>query len=600
MLRIISFTEKGTHLAGKIESRIPACCYEKYTGAANAEEASPSEWTAEAFRNGDPILFIGAAGIAVRLVAESIKNKLSDVPVLVMDIEGNFVIPILSGHYGGANELAEQIAMIVGATPVITTATDTLGAFAPDLFAKKYHFVIRNIKALPRISGKSVAGEEITLTIDPDLSQVKEYFEREDGMNLPSGVVTIESKTEQDPSGMEESADICITCKPISDVELRGETLYLTPQIFHVGIGCKKDTSPEKLEEFFREQCASLTIDPVAIKEISSIDRKKEEPAILSLAEKLGVPFRTFSAEELNEVPGDFPNSAFVEETVGVGNVSARAAALSAGTGYRMILDTVKKDGMTMAFAGAFHAGEKKLYVVGIGPGKPEGMTIEAMQALSESEVIAGYPVYLKLLPEKFSGKKQIATGMTKEVERCRMALNEADQGKTVALVCSGDPGVYGMAGLVLSLREDYPEVKVRVIPGVTAALSGAALLGAPLIHDFSLISLSDRLTPWEKIEERLKKAAEGDFVIVLYNPESKGRAGYLSRACGILLNILPEDRASAYVRSIGREGEEVWTGTLNELSENTVDMFTTVFIGNSTTRKVGGSLVTERGYLYQ
>ncbi len=180
------------------------------------------------------------------------------------------------------------------------------------------------------------------------------------------------------------------------------------------------------------------------------------------------------------------------------------------------------------------------------------------------------------------------------------MALKEADQGKTVALVCSGDPGVYGMAGLVLSLREDYPEVKVRVIPGVTAALSGAALLGAPLIHDFSLISLSDRLTPWDKIEERLKKAAEGDFVIVLYNPESKGRAGYLSRACGILLNILPEDRASAYVRSIGREGEEVWTGTLKELSEKTVDMFTTVFIGNSTTRKMGDSLVTERGYLYQ
>ena len=600
MLRIISFTEKGAHLAGKIESRIPACRYEKYTGAANAEEASPSEWTAEAFQKGDPILFIGAVGIAVRLVAESIKSKLSDVPVLVMDIEGNFVIPILSGHYGGANELAEQIAMIVGATPVITTATDTLGAFAPDLFAQKYHFAIRNVKALPRISGKSVAGEEITLTIDPDLSQVKEYFEREDGMNLPSGVVTIESKTEQDPSGMEESRDIFITYKPISDVELRGETLYLTPQIFHVGIGCKKDISSEKLEEFYREQCASLAVDPVAVKEISSIDRKKEEPAILSLAEKLGVPFRTFSAEELNEVPGDFPNSAFVEETVGVGNVSARAAALSAGTGYRMISDMVKKDGMTMAFAGAFHAGEKKLYVVGIGPGKPEGMTIEAMQALSESEVIAGYPVYLKLLPEKFSGKKQIATGMTKEVERCRMALKEADQGKTVALVCSGDPGVYGMAGLVLSLREDYPEVKVRVIPGVTAALSGAALLGAPLIHDFSLISLSDRLTPWEKIEERLKKAAEGDFVIVLYNPESKGRAGYLSRACGILLNILPEDRASAYVRSIGREGEEVWTGTLNELSEKTVDMFTTVFIGNSTTRKMGDSLVTERGYLYQ
>jgi len=239
----------------------------------------------------------------------------------------------------------------------------------------------------------------------------------------------------------------------------------------------------------------------------------------------------------------------------------------------------------------------KLLYVVGIGPGNPAGMTEEAGTALDQCELIVGYPLYLSLLGPEYDKKEKKSTGMTAEMERCRIALSEADSGRTVALVCSGDPGVYGMAGPVLSLREAYPEVEVRIIPGVTAATGGAALLGAPLMHDFAVISLSDRLTSRDKIEKRLRAAAEADLVIVLYNPESKSRAGYLKWACGILLDILPPDRAAGTAERIGREGEACWTGTLAGLSERHADMFTTVYIGNSTTVIKEGRMITDRGY---
>lgn len=238
-----------------------------------------------------------------------------------------------------------------------------------------------------------------------------------------------------------------------------------------------------------------------------------------------------------------------------------------------------------------------RLSVVGTGPGAVDQMTIEAYRAIETSDVIAGYQVYTDLIRDRFPEKKVITTPMRREEERCALALQEAAQGQNVAFVCSGDAGVYGMAGLIYEMAQDYPEVEVRVIPGVTAALSGAARLGAPLIHDFVLISLSDLMTPWEKIERRLRAAAEGDFVIVLYNPSSKKRADYLQKACDILLQTLSPDQVCGTVRNIGRDGEEVHLYSLRELRETRVDMFTTVFIGNASTRNIGGRMVTPRGY---
>lgn len=238
-----------------------------------------------------------------------------------------------------------------------------------------------------------------------------------------------------------------------------------------------------------------------------------------------------------------------------------------------------------------------KIYVVGIGPGEYEQMTVKAAKALESCDVIVGYTVYVDLVKEHFSEKEFLTTPMTKEVERCELAFAEALKGRTVAVICSGDAGVYGMSGLMLEIGERYPKISVAVIPGVTAAIGGGAVLGAPLIHDFAVISLSDLLTPWEKIEKRLCLAAQADFVICLYNPSSKKRHDYLKMACECIQRHQRPNTVCGVVKNIGRKGEAAQIYPLEELREVKVDMFTTVFIGNSQTKVVGGHMVTPRGY---
>lgn len=238
-----------------------------------------------------------------------------------------------------------------------------------------------------------------------------------------------------------------------------------------------------------------------------------------------------------------------------------------------------------------------KVYVVGLGPGAGTQMTIEAQAAISRADIIVGYTVYVDLIKEDYPEKTYLTTPMKQEAKRCQMALEEAQKGKCVAMVCSGDAGVYGMAGLMYEVGEAYPDVEIEIVPGITAAIGGAAVLGAPLTHDFAVISLSDLLTPWEKIEKRVKAAAMADFVICLYNPSSKKRHDYLKRACEYMLEYQSEDTLCGLVHNIGREGESYRILTLGELKDAAVDMFTTVFIGNMQTKLVNGKMVTPRGY---
>lgn len=238
-----------------------------------------------------------------------------------------------------------------------------------------------------------------------------------------------------------------------------------------------------------------------------------------------------------------------------------------------------------------------KVYVVGIGPGAKDQMTVRAAKVLSECQVIVGYTVYINLIKEEYPDKICLSTPMRQEVQRCRMALEEAGKEQNVAVVCSGDAGIYGMAGLVYELAADYSGVEIEVVPGITAASGGAAILGAPLMHDFAVISLSDLMTPWEKIEKRLRMAAMADFVICIYNPSSRKRADYLKKACLCMMEYKKEDTVCGIVKNIGREGECMKILSLKELSETDVDMFTTVFVGNEETRIIGDKMVTPRGY---
>lgn len=239
----------------------------------------------------------------------------------------------------------------------------------------------------------------------------------------------------------------------------------------------------------------------------------------------------------------------------------------------------------------------KKLYVVGLGPGSAAQMTAACRAALDEADLIVGYQAYIALVAPLYPEKQLRATGMTQERARCELALRHAADGRTVAVVCSGDAGVYGMAGLIYELARDYPAVEIEVIPGVTAALAGAALLGAPLTHDFAVVSLSDLLTPWPLIERRLAAAAAADFCLALYNPASKQRPDYLQKAAAVLLRHKAPRTVCGLARQIGRAGESCRLLTLAELGAATADMFTTVFVGNADTKILNGKMVTPRGY---
>lgn len=238
-----------------------------------------------------------------------------------------------------------------------------------------------------------------------------------------------------------------------------------------------------------------------------------------------------------------------------------------------------------------------KIYIVGMGPGAYEEMTVRAVKTLEECEVIIGYTVYTELLEQYFPGKEFKTTPMRQEAERCRMAFEEAQKGRKTAVVCSGDAGIYGMAGLMYELSGEYSQVELEVVPGITAGISGAALLGAPLGHDCCFLSLSDLLTPWDVIEKRLLAAAQADLAIAVYNPSSRKRSGYLKKACSLLLRYKSADTVCAVVKNIARDGEGFVVVTLGELREMRTDMFSTVFIGSRETKLLGGKMITPRGY---
>ena len=240
-----------------------------------------------------------------------------------------------------------------------------------------------------------------------------------------------------------------------------------------------------------------------------------------------------------------------------------------------------------------------RVTVVGLGPGAGRDLTGRAREALERADLIVGYTAYIALIREEFPEKDLMSTGMRREVDRCRAAVEAAASGRDVAMVCSGDSGIYGMAGLIYEVAQEYPPIEIEVVPGITAACGGAAVLGAPLTHDFAVVSLSDLLTPWDKIALRLECAAKGDFVLCLYNPASHSRPDHLKRACDILMAAgKSPDTICGYVQNIGREGERGTITTLGALRDTQVDMFTTVFVGSSQTKLLGGKMVTPRGYL--
>lgn len=592
----IAFTRRGCALAARLASELPSC--KEYAGWAccvsgparfaqgldiDAYE-SLEAWTATWFARADALVFVGAAGIAVRAIAPHVNDKVTDPAVVCVDESGGFAVPLLSGHVGGANALARAVARLCGGHAAISTATDVNGVFAVDAWAVTQGLSIVERNLVKRVSSALLDGE-------------------------PVGFVHDGSFAGDAPAGLTDgNADLGICVSEDVSAQPFPETLHLVPRAFTVGVGCRRGTSLAVLAQAVDRALAGAGISTHAVAALASIDVKCDEPAIAQLAANRGWETRFYPAEALAQVPGAFSSSAFVERTVGVDNVCERAACAAGG---KLVVCKQSGDGVAVAIArhdanpaslgragGARLAGAGVLYVVGLGPGGAGDLSGRARAAIASSEVVVGYPVYVDLLRREYPGKEYFTTPMRQEVERCRHALEEAVAGRRVAVVCSGDAGVYGMAGLVFELACEYAPVPIEVVPGISASNGGAAILGAPLMHDHCIISLSDLLTPWELIERRLRAAAQADFVICLYNPSSRKRHDYLRRACDIVLEHRNPDTVCGIARNIGREGESSQVLTLQELRDTAVDMFTTVFIGNSQTQVIGGNMVTPRGYL--
>jgi cobalt-precorrin 5A hydrolase/precorrin-3B C17-methyltransferase len=566
--------------------------------------SSLDAWTQKYFQAADALIFVGATGIAVRAIAPYVGDKFKDPAVVSVDERGQVAVPLLSGHVGKANDLARRVAEITSGIAAISTATDMNNLFAVDEWAHDAGYTIADRALAKEISACLLRGEAVGFATEFDVLGA-----------LPQQVV----------EGSDGSTGIGFCVSDKAGYLPFERTLKLVPKSVVVGVGCKRNTDVAVLEEAIFDELYRAGIEPEAVGYLASIDIKSDEAALLALADKYGWKLCFYTASELRKQAGEFTPSAFVAQTVGVDNVCERAAVAAGATliSHKSVFQgtavALARKPVVVSFEQAHrpareHAPHKAagaacehthipdrgaLYVVGLGPGGGADMTERARAACAEADLLVGYSVYIDLIAPEFPGKPTFTTPMRKEIDRCRAALQKAQEGNVVALVCSGDPGIYGMAGLCFELAQEY-DVPLEVIPGITAASGGAAVLGAPLMHDFAVISLSDLLTPWEKIAARLEAAAQTDMVICLYNPASKHRPDYLARAVELVRAHKTDDTVCGLVRKCGRAGESSRILTLGELQYAQVDMFTTVYIGNSQTQEIAGKMVTPRGYVTQ
>ncbi|MEO5329207.1 MAG: precorrin-3B C(17)-methyltransferase [Magnetococcus sp. THC-1_WYH] len=562
----------------------------------------------------DPVIFFAALGATVRLIAPHLQNKQEDPAVLSVDEGHRFVLPVVSGHQGGANRWAEQVAGMLGGQAIITTASDAMGLLPVDILGREWGFQVEGDKAtLTRMAGHMVAGVPLALVQESGSREWRKGYDP-----FPGHVVTLERWEEADPNqfrGLLWISRAAVSRQMRSVWEGR-MVVYRPPvgqgEAVAVGMGCDRGTSVATVEAALAQVLTSHFLDENDIKVLASIDVKQDEAALLALGRRLGKKMVFYPAVELAQVDVPHP-SATVLRHVGTPSV-AEAAAIRAAGGSMADLVVEKwcyqgDDGKNVTLAIARLAAETversgqgmgALFLVGLGPGDHGQMTQRARQVLQEVDCIVGYKTYIKLLGALTHGKEIVGSAMRQELDRCMEACRRAASGQKVALVSSGDVGVYGMAGPTMEILFAsglLARMTVEIVPGITALVSAASRLGAPLTHDFAAISLSDLLTPWAVIETRLEAAAAGDFVTALYNPKSGKRTTQIERAREIFLRFREGTTPVALVTSAYREGESILLTDLERMTQHPIGMQTTVLIGNRSTFIRDGWMVTPRGY---
>ncbi|MFZ9319206.1 MAG: precorrin-3B C(17)-methyltransferase [Vulcanococcus sp.] len=528
---------------------------------------------------------VGACGAITRLIAPLLGSKQDDPAVVVLDEQGRYVIPLLGGHGAGGEALARSLAGRLQAEAVLTGSSNSQERLALDAFGQAWGWT-RGEGHWDGLMKAAHRGEPVALQHHHGNPRWQEL----------QGLTPI-----QQESSSQEQLHVGVN---------RGGGCSWHPPSLWLGMGCERNTSLSLLERSLQTALKEHNLAPEAIAGIATADRKADEPALLALAAQHGWPLRCIPAEQLAGVVVPNP-SAVVEAELGTASVAEAAALLAAGPQSSLRVEkrieraaAGEQGAATLAISEArtqWAPQRGTLHLIGSGPGQLDLLTPDARAALAQSCIWVGYGLYLDLLePLRRPDQLRSDGQLTLERERCREALDLACQGLSVALVSSGDSGIYGMAGLALEQWMALDEAErpgFQVHPGLSALQVAAARAGAPLMHDFCTISLSDRLTPWEVIERRLKAAAQGDFVVALYNPRSQGRHWQLERAQELLLQGRPETTPVVLARQLGRPEEAVTFHTLGALPIAEVDMLTLVLVGNSTSRVEGGRMVTPRGY---
>ena len=540
------------------------------------------------FAAGTPIIGLCAAGILIRAVAPLLHDKRQEPPVVAVAEDGSAAVPLLGGHRG-ANALARAVAAFTGGTAAVTTAGELRLGFALDDPPPGWR--IADPERAKPVAAALLAGAPVALLIEAGTAD----WLTEGGQSFAA----------------EAPLAIRVTDRAVSSDE---RALVLHPPVLALGVGCERGCAPDELAALAEAALAEAGRAAGAVAAVVSLDLKSNEPAVAALAQRLGVPARFFAAAELfAETPRlATPSDAVFRET-GCYGVAEGAALAAVGAEGALLLPKRKSARATCAIARAAAPLEASrigrargsLAIIGIGPGDPLWRTREAEAALAAASDVVGYGLYLDLLGAAIAGKERHESALGAEEARALKALELAAEGRAVALVSSGDAGIYGLAALVFELidREARPEwrrLRLSVVPGISALQAAAARLGAPLGHDFCAVSLSDLLTPWEVIERRLAAAAAGDFVVALYNPRSERRRFQLDRAREILLAERAAETPVALARNLGRTGESLRVTTLGALAGEDVDMLTLVLVGSSATRLIPGApprLYTPRGY---
>ncbi|BBC37533.1 Precorrin-3B C(17)-methyltransferase [Streptomyces graminofaciens] len=575
MIGLISATAAGAVAAQRLASAWPERT-RVYAGPVR-------DAVVRAFGECDQLVCFLATGATVRLLAPLLGDKASDPGVVCVDEGGRFAVSLVGGHGGGANELAREVGELLGAEPVVTTATDAVGVPGLDTLG----FPVEGDVA--GVSRAVLDGEAVELDLEFGWPLPA----------LPSNVRRPAPDAVRTPSrrSQESAPVIRVTDRAVEPAE--GEVLLRPPSLV-VGVGASKGAPLDEVLGLIEETLRDAGLSPESLAEIATVDAKAGEPGIVEAAERLGVPLVTHSAEELAEVdvpnPSDAPLAA-----VGTPSVAEAAALVRGGELLVPKRKSERTDGQpAMATCAVVRRPARgRLAVVGLGPGARDLLTPRAKAELARASVLVGLDQYVDQIRDLLRpGTRILESGLGAEEERARTAVAEARKGQAVALIGSGDAGVYAMASPALAEASD--DIDVIGVPGVTAALAAAAILGAPLGHDHVSISLSDLHTPWEVIERRVRAAAEADIVVTFYNPRSRGRDWQLPKALGILAEHREPSTPVGVVRQASRPDESARVTTLGSLDPATVDMMTVVTVGNTATRQIAGRMVTPRGYRWQ